>query len=153
MPRHQLQKREPTLTCSSLDSRRVSVSEPLHEASFVPTSRVSNFTPLTNSVTEQERRRRGCSRHGTVALVARRDRDLAEQLRRAATSVPSNISEGAQRTGKDRHHFYRVAAGSAAEVRTQLEVAWAWGYIDTAVIGTALALLDRVIAMLWKLTR
>jgi four helix bundle protein len=88
-----------------------------------------------------------------VAAVARRDRDLADQLRRAATSVPSNISEGAQRTGKDRHHFYRIAAGSAAEVRTQLEVARAWGYIDTAAIASPLALVDQIIAMLWKLTR
>jgi four helix bundle protein len=88
-----------------------------------------------------------------VAAIARRDRDLADQLRRAATSVPSNISEGAQRTGKDRLHFFRIAAGSAAEVRTQLQIAVAWGDIDEAAAKAPLELVDRALAMLWKLTR
>jgi four helix bundle protein len=88
-----------------------------------------------------------------VTLIARRDRDLADQLRRAATSVPSNISEGSQRAGKDRNHFYRIAAGSAAEVRTQLEVAEAWGYLDRSSIEPAMGLLAEILAMLWKLTR
>ena len=87
-----------------------------------------------------------------VEHIARHDRDLAHQLRRAASSVPSNISEGAQRTGKDRLHLYRIAAGSAAEVRTQLHVALAWGDIAAATIQPALGLLDRIVAMLWKLT-
>ena len=87
-----------------------------------------------------------------VERIARRDKDLASQIKRAASSVPLCISEGAQRVGKDRFHLYRVAAGSAAEVRAALGVATAWGYIDDADVHEVLELLDRVIAMLWKLT-
>ena len=39
------------------------------------------------------------------------------------------LDEGSQRTGRDRFHLYRVAAGSAAEVRTALALATTWGYI------------------------
>ena len=87
-------------------------------------------------------------------LVQQHDRDLAAQLRRAASSVPLCISEGAQRVGRDRLHLWRVAAGSAAEVRTGLAVAAAWGYVaaSDAANTAALGLLDRIIAMLWRLT-
>ena len=78
------------------------------------------------------------------------DRALADQLRRAASSVVLNIAEGNRRTGKDRLHFFRIAAGSAAEVRAALDVARAWGMIGAA--PAAEADLDRVLAMLWKLT-
>ena len=46
--------------------------------------------------------------------------------------------------------FFRIAAGSAAEVRAALEVALAWGCIDAA--PEAEAELDRVLAMVWRLT-
>jgi four helix bundle protein len=48
---------------------------------------------------------------------------LSSQLRRAAISVPSNISEGHQRGTKAYRHFVSVALGSLAEVDTQLEIA------------------------------
>ncbi len=78
------------------------------------------------------------------------DRALADQLRRAASSVMLNIAEGNRRTGKDRLQFFRIAAGSAAEVRAALEVARAWGMIGAA--PAAEVELDRVLAMLWRLT-
>jgi four helix bundle protein len=82
--------------------------------------------------------------------LTKADRSLADQLRRAASSVVLNIAEGNQRTGKDRLHFFRIAAGSAAEVRAALEVARAWGMIGAAPVAEAE--LDRVLAMLWRLT-
>lgn len=82
--------------------------------------------------------------------LAKADRSLADQLRRAASSVALNIAEGNRRTGRDRLHFLRIAAGSAAEVRAALEVAAAWGTIRAA--PAAQAELDRVLAMLWRLT-
>ena len=87
-----------------------------------------------------------------VAAIAARDPDLARQLRRAATSVPLNISEGNERRGGDRLHHFRIAAGSAAETVAALRVAAAWGYADGAALASALALCDRVKAMLWRLT-
>ena len=87
-----------------------------------------------------------------IEVIARRDRDLTSQIKRAASSLPLCLAEGAQRIGKDRLHFYRIAAGSAAEVRTALFVAIAWGYIENVDAESALHLLDRVIAMLWRLT-
>ena len=88
-----------------------------------------------------------------VEQIAYHDRDLANQLRRAGTSVPGNIAEGSRRRGKDRLHHYRIAAGSAAEVRTGLAVAHGWGYVDQQAATSADAKLDRVLAMLWRLTQ
>ena len=82
--------------------------------------------------------------------LVKSDRALADQLRRAASSVALNIAEGNRRTGKDRAHFFRIAAGSAAEVRAALDVARAWGMVGAA--PEAEAELDRVLAMLWRLT-
>ena len=84
--------------------------------------------------------------------IARQDRSLADQLRRSASSVVLNLAEGARRTGKDRLHLYRVAAGSAAETRSGLELAGAWGYLDPIELKPVQVLLDRVLAMLWRLT-
>ena len=87
-----------------------------------------------------------------VERMARRDRDLASQLRRAASSVPMNLAEGAARSGADRLHHYRIAAGSAAEIRTALILSEAWGLLDAPSLSLSQALLDRVIAMLHRLT-
>jgi four helix bundle protein len=87
-----------------------------------------------------------------VERIRQVDRDLAAQLKDATTSIASNISEGARRLGKDRIHLWSVAAGSAGEVRTQLAVAVAWGDIEPAPIAPALDRLDRILAMLWRLT-
>jgi four helix bundle protein len=87
-----------------------------------------------------------------LTTIRRADRDLAEQLRRAASSVALNISEARRREGRDRSHLFRVAAGSAAEARAALDVACAWGYVDNAAMARARSLMDRELAMLWRLT-
>jgi four helix bundle protein len=84
--------------------------------------------------------------------INRRDPDLCRQIRRAASSVAMCLDEGSQRVGRDRFHLYRVAAGSAAEVRTALALAANWGYIAQPQAAPAQALLDRVVAILWCLT-
>jgi len=45
-----------------------------------------------------------------------------------------------------------TAAGSANETRAALRVATQWGYLAAEDAATAQALLDRIIAVLWKLT-
>ena len=88
-----------------------------------------------------------------AAALERRDRDLANQLRRAATSIPLNIADGRRRAGRDQQYHWRVAFGSAEEARACLQVAAAWGHVDDAAVAAPLATLDRVAAMLWRLTR
>jgi four helix bundle protein len=90
-----------------------------------------------------------------VAAIVDRipDPELRKQLRDAITSVPSNIAEGNRRRGGDRAYHFRVAAGSADEAATQLRTAEAWGYLSAADIAPPLALADRVLAMLYRLTR
>jgi len=93
------------------------------------------------------------SLRAALTRLATHDASLATQLRRAAASVPLNLNEGRRRTGKDRLHFWRIAAGSADEVRAALRVAEAFGYLEPAAIEEPLQLVDRVLAMLWRLTR
>ena len=80
------------------------------------------------------------------------DRNLADQARRAATSVPLNVAEGRRRVGGDRLQLFRVALGSTAEIGAALDVALAWGYLAEDAIASALVLLDRERALLWRLT-
>lgn len=48
---------------------------------------------------------------------------LVSQLRRAAVSIPANISEGASRSSpKERKRFYEIARSSLVEIDTELEI-------------------------------
>ncbi len=87
-----------------------------------------------------------------LAKIRRSDPDLARQIRRAASSSALNLAEGSRRSGRDRKHHFRIAAGSADEVRAALHVAEAWGDIDPSDASTTLELLDRLLAMTWRLT-
>ena len=88
-----------------------------------------------------------------VARVRACDAALADQLRRAAQSVAQNLAEGRRRRGADRTYHFRVAAGSADEARTSLEIAVRWRYVARADAAAANAALDRVLALTWPLTR
>ncbi len=67
---------------------------------------------------------------------------LTNQIRRAITSVPSNIAEGCGReTQKDYAHFLQIALGSANEVDYQLLLAKDLNYLDEK---NYLALNDKV---------
>jgi four helix bundle protein len=88
----------------------------------------------------------------SLVKIAQHDRNLADQIRRAATSVPLNLREGRARVGRDRLHLWRVAAGSAEELVAAAEVAQAFGYVDDGELADTVALANRVLAMCWRLT-
>ncbi|HET6610817.1 MAG TPA: four helix bundle protein [Kofleriaceae bacterium] len=92
------------------------------------------------------------SLRGLVAAVRKHDGSLADQLRRAASSVALNIAEGNRRRGRDRLHHFRIAAGSADEVAAALRIAEAWGYLSSREIAATLALVDRQLAVLYRLS-
>jgi four helix bundle protein len=71
-------------------------------------------------------------------------------MKRAMDSVVASIGEGAAQIGKRRVEHYRLALGSAIEVSSHLQGAVAWGYVDD--VSAATSLIDRVRAMLWRLT-
>ena len=57
---------------------------------------------------------------------------LTSQIRRAATSIPINIAEGAGRVSKkDFAHFLHIAEGSANEVECELIIAKGLNYLSS----------------------
>ena len=87
-----------------------------------------------------------------IVNIRAHDAELATQLRKAAASVPLNLAEGNRRVGRDKLNRFRIAAGSADEVRACLLVAEAWGYVTPGDIKDALELIDRLLAILWTIT-
>ena len=60
----------------------------------------------------------------TAAAPRRRVAGLADQMRRAALSIPANIAEGNSRRHRaDYLRFLAIAAGSLAELETHVEIA------------------------------
>ena len=88
-----------------------------------------------------------------IDAVAKHDGSLADQLRRAGTSLVLNLAEGNRRIGRDKLHFFRIAAGSAAEADAALDVAVGFRYVDELEVAEARALIDRELGLLWGLTR
>ena len=87
-----------------------------------------------------------------VAQIEVHDRDLGRQLRRAATSVALNCSEGSGSHGGTRRERYRNALGSAEETGACLDAAIALGYVESVDAGL-LGRLDHVRAVLAKNVR
>ncbi len=70
---------------------------------------------------------------------------LVSQLRRAVTSIPSNIAEGsARRSTKEYIYFLRVARGSMAELETQLLLAQRVGYLPADEVADLQVRIDEV---------
>jgi four helix bundle protein len=85
-----------------------------------------------------------------IEALTRRNRALGDQAQRAASSVVLNLEEGNCRAGGDRLHAFRIAEGSAKELRAALRLGSIWGHIAEPV--AALALLDRLSGLIYGLT-
>jgi len=85
-----------------------------------------------------------------VAAVQIHDADLADQLKRAASSISLNLAEGMGSAKGNKQKHYSIARGSANEVRAAIQTAQAWGWIDDA--SGIEPVLDRLLALLWGLT-
>ena len=78
---------------------------------------------------------------------------LTSQLRRAAVAIPSNISEGHQQPTKVYLRFLGIAAGSAAEAETQLEIARRLKFAKEADLQRTMALVADLRRVLFGLRR
>jgi four helix bundle protein len=78
-----------------------------------------------------------------VERVGQHDSNLADQMRRAATSVLLNLAEGQRRAAGNKRRAFDIAHGEAREVLGCLDCAAAWGYVDDAV--RARELVDRLL--------
>jgi four helix bundle protein len=77
---------------------------------------------------------------------------LTSQLRRAATSIPLNIAEGAgSGTDSEFRRFLRISFRSTYEVMTILEVASTLGFVQEPAHGELAQEADELAAMLYSL--
>jgi four helix bundle protein len=83
--------------------------------------------------------------------VARSDRDLARQMKRASTSVPLNIAEGEYSQGGNQKARFHTAMGSARETIACLEVSVAARYIGADDTKGLVEEIDSIVGALWKL--
>ena len=86
-----------------------------------------------------------------LEVLERKDPDLARQMRRAASSVALNTSEGMYSRGRNRGARYHTAMGSMRETLSCIDVAVALGYIDGVEAGLR-GRIDHVLGTLYKLS-
>lgn len=73
---------------------------------------------------------------------------LANQLRRASVSIPSNIAEGSSRhSSKDFVRFITIAIGSAYEIETQLLIAFDLNFITKEELNQLSEELSEIVKM------
>jgi len=74
----------------------------------------------------------------TSIIKKQGDWSLADQINRAAVSIPSNISEGSsRRSKKDFARFIEIAIGSSYELETQLVIVHAVYSFNTSELLTS----------------
>jgi four helix bundle protein len=93
--------------------------------------------------------------YAAVAAMRQRDqRDLGDQMRRAALSVHANIAEGsARRPGKDRARLLGLAWGSLRELEAHVQLAGEIGCLEANVAEDILRCAlhtGRLLAAYWR---
>ncbi len=79
---------------------------------------------------------------------------LTNQMRRAAISIPANISEGAARqTKKEFIQFLHMAQGSLSELDTHLEISEKLGYLKETNLEELSLLMNDIDKMLTGLIK
>jgi four helix bundle protein len=88
-----------------------------------------------------------------IETVARRDRDLGSQLRRALSSVALNLAEGLGTSAGNARLRFETARGSLCEARAAFRVAVAWAYVSQDGAQGVLQSIDRLGARVFGLAR
>ena len=78
---------------------------------------------------------------------------LVSQMRRAAVSVPSNLAEGAARSGKKEFlQFISIAQGSLSELDSQVELATELGLMGKKRVEGIISAIEMVSKQLFGLS-
>jgi four helix bundle protein len=79
---------------------------------------------------------------------------LADQIQRAAVSIPLNVAEGAgEFSRKDKARFYRIALRSATDSAALLDVCRRLKLADQPATSAGRDLLLRIVSMLTRMAR
>ena len=90
----------------------------------------------------------------TAQFPAHENYVLAQQMRKAAISIPSNIAEGFNRFhNKEYKQFLFIALGSCAELETQLEISLDLGYIHEDICKKLIEQLNHETRMIRNLIK
>jgi four helix bundle protein len=91
------------------------------------------------------------------AMVKRIDKSgahLADQFRRASSSIPPNIAEGSAKMGvREKAHPYRIARGSATESAACLDLLHRLGHITIGEFSGGKTLVRRIVGALINLAK
>ena len=88
--------------------------------------------------------------HTITKSLPRGHSPIADQLKRASTSIVLNFAEGYSRaTKKERRRFFDIARGSTFEVAAGLDVLQAIGAIDVDTWQAATDKAEQLSRMLW----
>ena len=87
-----------------------------------------------------------------VELLPKGRAYLADQFRRASTSIPLNIAEGAgEFAAPEKARIYRIARRSGTECAAILDVCRVRNLIEPSLLSAAREVLLRIVAMLTRL--
>lgn len=79
---------------------------------------------------------------------------LTSQMRRAAVSISSNISEGASRKSQiERNRFYEIARSSLVELDTQIEISIELEYLNKDDLAELAELLNATFALITNMMK
>jgi four helix bundle protein len=90
--------------------------------------------------------------HRLCRSVARHDADLSRQIKRAINSLGLNVGEGLSARAGNRTVRLESAMTSGREAIFGLRIAGAAAYLDSSTVARQIDAIDRIVAILYKLT-